>query len=437
MAGDTRGALGAGGLAIFYRSGRSQGRFYFLKPPVPIAPLNGNLDLEQSLDCDVLIVGGGPAGLACAAQLPAHFSCLVVHQDAEIGKPVRTSGGSWVADLQTLGVPDHLYQVIDEIEIRSDNQRSLHQMQRHKMAVLDITGTYQWLADLARAAGADIRTGAKFLSTVVKGDTQVSQVRFKGEGTRAIRSKYLIDASGTPRAVLSALDLGKRAERVGVGIEYEYEIEEAPMNRAVLFVGQPVLKGYGWIFPAPNNHLRIGVGVIQPDTDISPRDIMEPLLTPAFLDSYGLKLGKRIAVNAGIIPSEPYDPRLVFDRVIRVGDSANIATPTVGEGIRLAIEMGRDLGQRLCDVKDQGSPAPLALYQRRWRKRFMLQYLFGFWANRKIARYGVAQWDKSIARVARMSESQLAALIRCELPLNRMLSAAWAQLKARVCAWFS
>ncbi len=388
--------------------------------------------MGDPIDVDVLIVGGGPAGLACAAQLPGHLSCVVVHQDSEIGKPVRTSGGSWVRDLQALGVPERFYQTIDEIEIRSDHQRSFHHMHHHKMAVLDITGLYQWLADLAREAGAKVYTGAKFQSTVKQGDHYLSDVRQKGQGDVQYRSRYVIDASGTPRAVLASLALGKRAERRGVGIEYEYEILEAPTNRAVLFVGNPVLQGYGWIFPAPNNHLRIGVGVIHPDTDLSPRDIIDPLLTPEFLQGYGLKLGARIQVNAGVIPSEPYDARLVYGRIIRVGDSANVATPTVGEGIRLAIEMGRDLGQRLCDCADQNSDRPLRNYQKRWQKRLLVQYLFGFWANRKIARYGVADWDQSIARVARLSESQLAGLIRCELGPKRMISAAWAQLKSKL-----
>ncbi|MBO9466751.1 NAD(P)/FAD-dependent oxidoreductase [Tropicibacter sp. R15_0] len=385
------------------------------------------------MDYDVLIVGGGPAGLSCAAQLPVGMRCLIVHQDKEIGRPVRTSGGSWVRDLQNIGVPPEFYQTINEIEIRSDNQRSLHHMQDHKMAVLDITGLYQWLAGHARRAGAEIWTGAKFLTTSQGADGFfTSDIRLSGNESRSIRSKYVVDASGTPRAVMQSLGLGARAQRVGVGIEYEYEIEEAQKDRASLFVGAPVLQGYGWIFPAPNNHIRIGVGVIQPDTDVSPRDMIDPLLTPEFLQSYGLKLGERLQVNAGIIPSEPYEKKVVFGRAIRVGDSANVATPTVGEGIRLAIELGGHLGQCLKDCHLIGADFPLKAYERQATRRFHWQYKFGFWANQKIASYGPEDWDKSIARVARLDEAQLAALIRCELTPTRMISAAYSQVKSKL-----
>ncbi|MDC1320213.1 FAD-dependent monooxygenase [bacterium] len=56
----------------------------------------------QTLECEVLIVGGGPAGLSVAATLPDHVSTIIVHQDAEIGKPVRTSGGCWLDDVEPL-----------------------------------------------------------------------------------------------------------------------------------------------------------------------------------------------------------------------------------------------------------------------------------------------------------------------------------------------
>ena len=66
----------------------------------------------QTLECEVLIVGRGPAGLSVAATLPNYIATIIVHQDAEIGKPVRTSGGCWLDDVERLGIPSEFYQVM-------------------------------------------------------------------------------------------------------------------------------------------------------------------------------------------------------------------------------------------------------------------------------------------------------------------------------------
>ena len=68
-------------------------------------------------DVDVLVVGGGPAGLAVAERTARAGRTLVVHQDAEIGRPVRTSGGSWKAHLVALGIPARFYREIDRLTI--------------------------------------------------------------------------------------------------------------------------------------------------------------------------------------------------------------------------------------------------------------------------------------------------------------------------------
>ncbi|MEN8887461.1 MAG: NAD(P)/FAD-dependent oxidoreductase [Celeribacter marinus] len=390
-------------------------------------------DLESdTLTCDVLIVGGGPAGLATAHTLAPHAKTIVIHQDREIGKPVRTSGGTWVADMQALGVPPHLYQQIDELLFRSDNREVVQPLARRKCAVLDITGTYQWLAELARGAGAAVYTDTKFMQTEETDDGFVSTIRSRSITASRIKSRFIVDASGTPHAVLANLGLVEKPDRVGVGIEHEFEIKSAPRNRAVLFVGQAVKSGYGWIFPAPNNHIRIGVGIIQPDSDLSPRDIYNSVVTPAFLESYSLELGPLVQVNAGIIPSVPYDPKLVFGNVIRVGDTANFATPTVGEGIRIAIKFGRILGERLGEAIAQGCRAPLVRYELECRKDLKRNYSFGFTANERIATYDAADWDRSLDRLSRLDEAEVVSLVKSEFTTWMMLKAAWKQVRHKV-----
>jgi digeranylgeranylglycerophospholipid reductase len=365
-------------------------------------------------NCDVLVVGGGPAGLSVAERAARGGARVtVVHQDREIGRPVRTSGGSFEADLQALGLPQHLYHRIDTLAFAADTARSSHAMTRHVMAVLDVTGLYQWLAAQAEEAGAAIHVATKFIGIEPQTKGYRATLRARGGITHTLSAHRVVDASGVAMAVWQAAGLGARPARTGIGIEAEYALEAGPDRTAVLIVGSRVPAGYGWIFPAPRGRVRIGAGVIQPDVDLSPRRLLETMITPDFLAKHGLRLGPLLDTNAGVIPAVPYETRLRHGGLIRTGDAANFATPTVGEGIRIAIQRGRMLGSALAQAPDRDEAA-LRAYERACRAAFRRDYAIGIMANRRLARYRPEDWDRSVRRLARTDQDTVAALIRSE-----------------------
>src|SRR5260370_3916037 len=70
----------------------------------------------MSDDYNVLIVGGGPAGLAAAeATAKQGMRTLVLERQNEIGYPIHTSGGCWVKDMKSLGIPEHLYPPVTKV----------------------------------------------------------------------------------------------------------------------------------------------------------------------------------------------------------------------------------------------------------------------------------------------------------------------------------
>ena len=107
-----------------------------------------------------MIAGAGPAGLALAEPLARRgYDVLVCERNARIGEPVRTSGGSWPDDLRRLGLPDRLWHPITTLSFRSRRSRAVVEWGGPVGCALDVTGTWRYLADRARAAGATVETG--------------------------------------------------------------------------------------------------------------------------------------------------------------------------------------------------------------------------------------------------------------------------------------
>jgi len=381
------------------------------------------------ISCDVLIVGAGPAGLSVASELSNDLTSIVVHQDTEIGKPVRTSGGSFLRDMQELNIPNNLYQQINQLDIYSDNEAAHFDVTDDQMVILDITGLYQYLAGLSKNKPCQILTGTKFIDCQKQSSgTYQSIIRTRDGQQQTIASRYIVDASGWHCAALNALGLAKPGMRQGIGTEYEYPIGDYDPDRAILFVGTPVLSGYGWVFPTHYGTLRLGVGVIKPDTNANPKQLMTQLLQSDYLTRLGVPYPKDYEVNSGILPSVAFDPKCVFGNVIRVGDAANCATPIAGEGIRIAIEQGRALGLAL----SQKTALALTQFERAYAKKYARNYRIGFWLNSRVANYVASDWDKSVRRIQAMNASRFTQLLRSQFHFKRLIRTVYLHLKHKL-----
>lgn len=360
--------------------------------------------MAEHYETEILIIGGGPAGLAVASRLPTDLSAILVHQDREIGQPVRTSGGCWISDTQKLGLPATLAHRVNRADIYSDNEHFELDLSSNPMAVLDVTGLYRWLGE---QSNAQVWCATKYLRSERKGSGFVSHLRREGREI-TIRSHQIVDASGWHCAALASLGLGAPPVRRGIGVEYEFDAPGHDSSGAALFFGSATPTGYGWAFPTRLSSLRLGVGVIHPVSRMSPKEVMHKFLESGALERMGLPEPTKFHVNSGILPSVAFTPNLVHEGVIRVGDSANMATPTLGEGIRVCIEQGRALGEAL----GQRSPVALKRWERNVRRKLALQYRIGFEANKRAGAYTPQDWDRSVARMRRLPADELVRFFR-------------------------
>lgn len=367
-------------------------------------------------DLDVLVVGGGPAGLSAALTAATAGRVLVVHRDREIGVPVRTSGGSWQSDMDRLGIPPSVYSPIDRLIFAAPSVSAETRFRRERPVVLDVTETYRFLADSARRAGAQIACATRFVRVLSQDSGGLTCELASQASTSLVRAAFVVDASGWHRAVLRSIGAAQRPRRFGVGLEYVFEDLSSDPGTAALVVGrQYAPSGYAWAFPRRGGTVCVGVGVIRPDTDLPADGLLEGLLSSQLPQRLGLRLGRRLEAHGGIIPADGPAPRLVHGRVIAVGDSAGQALPLIGEGIRFCIEAGRRAGAAvagaLTDRKQWRDR--LAEYERWWakvRRRWELAQR----ANTRLCRYTDADWNDKARLLSLMTGSEVAAVLKME-----------------------
>lgn len=368
---------------------------------------------------EILVVGGGPAGLATAATAAVcGREVALVHADAEFGRPVRTSGGAWISEVRALGLPTGLYRAVDRLLLAGPTQRSTVRFGTEQPVVLDVTATYQHLAGLATAAGARLYPGHR----VTAATTTPRGFRCELGGV-TVDCRWIIDATGYRRTVLQALGHAPAWWRLGVGAEVECADEGSAFNGALLFVGHRwAPTGYGWAFPTPAGRLRLGIGLQRPDSTASPSALLREFLASSAPAELGLRPGAVIARHGGVVPSAGLADACRWGRAVGVGDAIGQARPLVGEGIVASIQAGRALGAAL------GASQPEAAvddYWQVWRAGHAAVYARSLAGNHRLSTMSDERWDESVRRIGWLRGPAVATLLRGQLGTAELVKLAF------------
>jgi digeranylgeranylglycerophospholipid reductase len=380
------------------------------------------------VDCDIAVVGGGPAGLSAAyAAAKSKAKVILFEKDESIAHNIRTSGVTWIDEIEKLGITSEHYNPIKNYCFISPSNEITITGSTAKSCVLNVRSAFQKLAFLAAEAGSEIMVKSSVMNVVIDSKKRISGLKVSTpKGDVIIGSKLVIDASGFNSSIARRLGIVNEWRRYGVGAEYECYCENVDSETWTLMVGREYSEaGYAWVFPLSKNRVRIGVGIGRPESTTDPLEklnsIIEKKLNPFH------KMGKitPIELHYGAIPNEGLRKSTVFDGLILVGDSAGQANPLLLEGIRYAIEFGRLAGKiGAMSLSEDSVKASLIEYERIWRSKIESKINSAIKVQSRWIGLSDEEWNKEIEILRDLTVEEFLDFIKAEFTTSKMVKLA-------------
>ncbi len=285
------------------------------------------------LECDVLVVGAGPAGsVAAAAAAGEGARVLMTEKKQQVGEPVQCA--------------EHIpFQVAADFSIGGATVAQSVSTMRTHLPDGEIVNTPARGVILNRQlfdqhlAGLAVSAGARLLKGVRADSFQAGVAVFvTGSGQMLIRPKVIIGADGAASVVRRWMGLKKNRF---VQARQHVLVLSRELDSTEVFFRNWIPGGYGWLFPK-GKMANVGVGV-ERRWGTGPRQALSRLIEE--LRSAGLvKSSRPAAVTGGLIPVGGQQ-ELVRGNILLAGDAAGHCHPVTGAGVPNAVFAGRLAGE--------------------------------------------------------------------------------------------
>jgi flavin-dependent dehydrogenase len=301
---------------------------------------------------EVVIVGGGPAGLSTALHLHAAAPALAERAIVLEAEPYPREkicagaiGARALRALDAIGVTIDCPRVpIDALAVRVGGEMVIAREPGLGIVVRRVEFDHA-LAVAARARGIAVRDGCRVAHLAIDADG----ARVTTTAGETIAARAIVGADGVGGIVRRAIGLGRGELRAQV-VECDTEAVAGDLPRDTLLfdLDAPDLPGYTWDFPTVVAGAPLvcrGVYAIAPhDGHLGARVSPGPRLA-AYLAARGLDVARYRVKQFAERGFEPGAP-ISAPRALLVGEAAGIDIAT-GEGIAQAIEYGALAGRYL------------------------------------------------------------------------------------------
>ncbi len=369
----------------------------------------------NSENFDVIIIGAGPAGCACALTLadsglsiavidkektPQEKICGdalskdVINQIEKLPPVIKSSFNKIIEKVPSSGI--RFYSPESEcLEI------SFESAGKENISGYICKRTY---FDKVMVDGLKEFPNIKLFENckVIDVRADVTNVSVATE-LKIFNTKILVGADGANSLIakkLACIENDKKKLCLGMRGYYENVNGFHPGNYIELHFYKDVLPGYIWIFPMANNKANVGIGMLAGDVSekkINLKNLLEKFINENPDISNRFKEAKQTGkYEAWRIPLGTKKREISGERFLLAGDAASLVDPFTGEGVGNAIRSGRIAAEHIkkCFEKNQFSEKfnrayDKEIYHRMWKELKLSCTLQKLFKHPKLINYAI------------------------------------------------